>query len=85
MVVLLARHSANKVTWDQMAHLGLAFVERQENTQRTWNYISNSALLNDFALKDLGDIPYFLGIEVQEICDRILLSDGGSICTHIPK
>jgi hypothetical protein len=28
----------------------------------------------DFALKDLGDLHYFLGIEVKKVCDGIILS-----------
>jgi hypothetical protein len=28
----------------------------------------------DFALKDLGDLHYFLGIEVKKVRDRIILS-----------
>jgi histone deacetylase 1/2 len=39
---------------------------------------ATSALLKklneDFALKDLGDLHYFLGIEVSKVCDGILLT-----------
>ena len=39
---------------------------------------ATSALLknlkNDFALKDLGELDYFLGIEVKKIHDGILLT-----------
>lgn len=39
---------------------------------------ANSALLRDlkseFVLKDLGDLHYFLGIEVQKIGEGILLT-----------
>jgi histone deacetylase 1/2 len=31
-------------------------------------------LKKDFALKDLGDLHYFLGIEVKKVCDGILLT-----------
>jgi hypothetical protein len=31
-------------------------------------------LKNDFALKDLGELHYFLGIEVKKIASGILLS-----------
>ena len=31
-------------------------------------------LKKDFALKDLGDLHYFLGIEVKKVTDGILLS-----------
>lgn len=33
-----------------------------------------AALLNDFALKDLGELNFFLGIEVKKMTDDILLS-----------
>lgn len=32
------------------------------------------ALKSDFALKDLGDLHYFLGIEVTKVRDRLVLS-----------
>jgi Reverse transcriptase (RNA-dependent DNA polymerase). len=33
-----------------------------------------SDLKQDFALKDLGDLHYFLGIEVNKVSDGILLT-----------
>ena len=39
---------------------------------------ATNALLNDlrseFALKDLGDLHYFLGIEVQKVSDGLVLN-----------
>jgi histone deacetylase 1/2 len=36
------------------------------------------ALNSDFALKDLGDLHFFLGIEVNKVDDGLLLSQGKS-------
>jgi hypothetical protein len=33
-------------------------------------------LRGEFALKDLGELSYFLGIEVNKVCDGLLLTQG---------
>jgi hypothetical protein len=39
----------------------------------------------EFALKDLGDLHYFLGIEVKKVYDGIILAQGKYACDFLEK
>jgi hypothetical protein len=39
----------------------------------------------EFALKDLGDLHYFLGIEVKKVYDGIILAQGKYACDLLQK